>query len=93
MEEIVKFAGVVATAVGGGLVALAKWYGERSKSREAQEDALFAAERARADNASSLLLTELRDRIRTLEGEVRQLRDDSCVVRGCRLRRSETVTA
>lgn len=84
LGEIIKTAGPIATGLGGALVALAKWYGSRSASREERDE-------KRADTAQVLLVDTLNRRIVSLELQVAQLMAESCLVKGCLERRTRVV--
>jgi uncharacterized protein HemX len=86
--EVVTIATTVAGALGVGLRIFAKWYTERAAKREELEREIISIERARANEVTNSLLAELRDRIKDLEAEVKSLREESCILKGCKFRQN-----
>lgn len=84
--ETLKLAGTVATALGGSVVALARWYSQRAIKRDEAEAAERARDEERADRLVATLIEELRQRIIYLEKQVERLHAESCILTGCKQR-------
>ncbi len=85
--EIVKVSASIVAGLVAALKVAASWYAKREEAREAERKDALEKERTRADVAHATLIAELRDRIEALEEEIRVLRENSCLVKGCLQRR------